>query len=178
MQRLALTLVAGMVVWSGAFAQSDIPVPAREEEQFKEAQVQLPPFPQWDKLVRFPTSWTSHEVFLDPASLSDGRDGVIRFTLVVRSPSGAENISHEGIRCETGQKRVYAFGRRNATGASDWSVARNGAWSAIPDTRANRYYFEFWRDLFCDHKVAETRADILRNIPKGGRTRREGMATE
>ncbi len=178
MLRLMFALFAMVVMWISAFAQSNLPVPPREEDQYKEAAVQLPPYPQRERLMRFPTNWTNHEIFLDPAAFADGTDGVVRFTLVVRSPSGAESVSHEGIRCETGEKRVYAYGRKSASGDAIWSPARESPWRAIPDTRANRHYFEFWRDLFCDHKVAETRADILRNIPKGGRERREGMATE
>ena len=161
---------------ASAYAQSGIPVPAREEDQFKEASIELPAYPKTENLLRFPTSWTTHEIFLDRTTLTSG-DGIVRFALLVRSPSGAESVSYEALRCATGEKRVYAFGRKSAVGG-EWSPARNSAWRLIPDGQANRYYFEFWRDVFCDHKVAEERAEILRHIAKGGRERREGMATE
>ena len=35
----------------------------------------------------------------------------LRFTLVIVSPSGARNVSYEGMNCSTGERRLYAFGR-------------------------------------------------------------------
>ncbi len=165
-----------LMLAASAFAQSGITVPAREEDQLLEAALVLPAYPKSENLLRFPTNWTNHEIFLDGATLASA-DGIVRFALLVRSPSGAESVSYEGIRCQTGEKRVYAFGRKSAAGG-EWSPARNSVWRLIPDGRVNRYYFEFWRDVFCDHKVAEERATILGHIARGGRERREGSPSE
>ena len=165
-----------LLLAASAFAQSGITVPTREEDQLTEAAVVLPAYPKSENLLRFPTNWTNHEIFLDRTTLTSA-DGIVRFTLLVRSPSSAESISYEGIRCQTGEKRVYAFGRKSAAGG-EWSPARNSAWRPIPDGRVNRYYFEFWRDVFCDHKIAEERATILGHIAKGGRERRESLPNE
>lgn len=65
--------------------------------------------------------------FVDAQSLSYGTDGVLRFTLEVVSPSGAKNVSYEGMRCATGERRFYAFGRADGT----WSKARGNQWVKI-----------------------------------------------
>lgn len=160
-----------------AGAQSNLPVPKYEEAAPVEAEVRLPAYPEERTLLRFPTSWTTHQIALDEAALAVGNDGVVRFTLVVKSASGAENVSHEGIRCETGERRVYAYGRRGAAGGV-WSAARNAAWLPIHDRGINRYYFEFWRDVFCDGKLAETKKTIVDNLRAGGRTRSQGNPSD
>ena len=157
------TLLAGF----SAVAQGSLPVPKAGDDEWKELGTTPPAYPVPAALVKFPTSWTAHEVLIDSVSLNIAADTVVRYTLVIKTAGGAENVTYEGIRCETGQRRVYAYGRRDGT----WAVARNADWQPIVDTRANRHYFEFWRDLFCDGKATETRTSILRDLPRGGRTR-------
>lgn len=165
---MALTLFICTILATGnVAAQSNLPVPKAEEDEWKEMGTKPPLYPVSAALVRFPTSWSTHEVLIDTATLNIAADAIVRYTLVIKTSGGAENVSYEGLRCETGQRRVYAFGRRDGT----WVVARNSDWRPVVDTRANRHYFEFWRDLFCDGKVTEPRADILRNLPRGGRER-------
>ena len=152
-----------------AAAQSNLPVPKAEDDEWKELGTTPPAYPVAAALTRFPTNWTTHEVLLDTATLNIAADSIVRYTLVIKSASGAANVTYEGLRCETGQRRIYAFGRRDGS----WSVARNADWRAIEDTRINRHYFEFWRDLFCDGKATESRANILRHLPLGGRPRQQ-----
>jgi hypothetical protein len=66
-------------------AQSNLPVPKREEETPRERDVPLPPYPAAESLVRFPTNWTTNAILVDHKTLSVADDGVVRFTLVVRS---------------------------------------------------------------------------------------------
>lgn len=159
--------ICSILATGNAAAQSNLPVPKTEDDEWKEMGTTPPPYPVSAALVRFPTSWTTHEVLIDTATINIAADSIVRYTLVIKTSGGAENVSYEGLRCETGERRAYAFGRRDGT----WAVARNSVWRPIVDTRANRHYFEFWRDLFCDGKVTEPRADILRNLLRGGRER-------
>lgn len=154
-------------------AQSNLPVPKREEETFRELEVPLPEYPAPASLLQFPTNWTTNTIFVDQKTLAVADDGVVRFSLVVRSASGAESVSFEGIRCVTGERRVFAYGRRVAEGGV-WSPARGSAWRQIVDSRVNRYYYEFWHDVFCDGSMPEARREILRNIGSGGRERLRG----
>jgi hypothetical protein len=87
---------------------------------------------------------TNH-FFIDGESINIGDDGVVRFTMVVKSPSGAENISYEGIRCETTEQKFYAFGRRDGT----WSNARSPTWRKIQYKDVNRQWATLYSYYFC-----------------------------
>lgn len=45
---------------------------------------------------------------VDPASVTLGPDGVIRYVIVAQSASGALNAWYEGLRCTTAQVKTYA----------------------------------------------------------------------
>lgn len=161
----------GLLASSLACAQSSLPMPDYGDNAWKELGVTPPMYPASAGLVKFPTNWTTSEVLIDGATLAVGEDNVVRYTLVIKTAGGAENVTFEGLRCETGQLRVYAFGRRDRT----WTPARVSEWKAILDTRINRHHFEFWRDVFCDGKVTEPRAIILKNVERGGRARQQSI---
>ena len=165
---------AGLLAASLAWAQSSLPVPDYGDNVWKELGVTPPAYPAAAGLVKFPTSWTTSDVLIDGATLTVGVDNVVRYTLVIKTAGGAENVTFEGLRCETGQIRVYAFGRRDRT----WVPARVSDWKAVQDTRINRHHFEFWRDVFCDGKVTELRAIILKNLERGGRERQQSIPSD
>ena len=88
--------------------------------------------------------------FIDAKSLSLADDGVVRYTLVVRGSGGAENISYEGIRCETAERRLYAFGRPGG----EWVRSRNDAWLRIEENAFNRQHAVLAKDYFCPPGMA------------------------
>src|SRR5690348_12438531 len=93
-------------------AQKNLDYEFDNEKPWVEIQAQLPPYPKPENLLQFdagPASTNLH--YVDAPSLTVGEDGVIRFSLVIKSPSGAMNVSYEGIRCQTAEKRTYAYGR-------------------------------------------------------------------
>ena len=173
--RCAALLLLALVPLPPAMAQSNLPVPRSEENEFKD--VDAPPLPAYPKaasLLRFPTTWSTSQVLVDTDTLTVHDDAVIRYTLVVKAAGGAENVTYEALRCGTGQLRVYAYGRRDGT----WSPARNSRWREISDSGINRHHFEFWRDVFCDGKALERRSDILLNIKRGGRERPQSIPSD
>ena len=158
-----------------AVAQSNLPVPRYDEKDSQDSDSPpLPAYPKPASLIRFPTSWTTSEVFVDGETLTVHGDGLIRYTLVVKAAGGAENVSYEALRCGTGQLRVYAYGQRDGT----WATARVSQWRGISDSRINRHHFEFWRDVFCDGKALERRSDILLNLKRGGRERPQSIPSD
>ena len=87
-----------------------------EKKAFVETDVKLPPLPKPENLLAFEhSSANTNRFFIDADSIVIGTDGIVRYTMVVKSPSGAENVSYEGIRCETTEQKFYAFGRRDGT---------------------------------------------------------------
>ena len=68
------------------------------------------------------------EVFVDGRQLFRGTDGVVRYLLLFRSPSGAESVFYEGMRCGARQWRRYAYGSQGRMRAalSDWQPLGQG----------------------------------------------------
>lgn len=173
----ACLLAAFCGLMASAAQAQNIPVPKYEEEQQRErlaSPVPLPAFPKKENLMRFPTSWTSNEVYIDTSSFVFGDSEVLSYTLLVRGSGGAENYTFESLRCISGERRVLAYGKNDGT----WSPARNVSWQQIRDTGINRHYFEFYRDVFCSGKTLERKEDILRNIRGGGRERYVSPASD
>ena len=98
----------------------------------QETDVRLPPYPDPGRAIAVDLDLgrLSYRAFVDPQSLSVGEEGVVRYTLLLRSPGGVVNVFFEGVRCGDGQYRRYAYGidgrwKRYAT--SRWRyIRRNG----------------------------------------------------
>jgi hypothetical protein len=156
---LALAIALPSVCWS---ASSDRDF---AEKPWIEIQAQLPPFPQAENLIPFFVSAASDNKFLiDGESLVVATDGVVRYTLVIVSPSGAQTISYEGIRCATGERRIYALGRSDKT----WSKARNDEWTRIKESALNRHHAELYSQYFCTVGVNIRDADDARRALRQG----------
>jgi len=138
-----------------------------EEEQeklnWKEAAVTPPPYPGDADLVEFQvSSGTTFRFFIDPASLSVGPDGVVRYTLVARSPSGVANVSYEGIRCSSRSYKIFA---RGAGGR--WSP-RQGEWQPIEVKMIQRWHnVLYWEYLCPNHRPIETAAEGVQALRQG-----------
>lgn len=117
-----------------------------DEEEWREAAVELPPAPQAANLVPIEISQlTSNRFAVDLTSVEYGDDGVIRYTIVITSPSGVQNVAYEGIRCATAERRTYAFGKADGT----WRQARSSKWLRIEDNNMNRHHAALFKDYFC-----------------------------
>jgi hypothetical protein len=117
------------------------------DPDWQEGAVDTPAAPQTDGLRAFDIGSPSpNAFFVDMQSVSVGEDGVVRYTLIVRTPGGAENVTFEGIRCATGERRIYASGRKDGT----WVPMKNSAWQPISDNTYNRPRAALAYDYFCD----------------------------
>lgn len=137
-----------------------------QEKPWQEVQAQLPAYPKKEALLPFQVSpATANRYFIDPASLSVGTDGVVRYTAVVQAAGGAEDVSFEGMRCSTGERKLYAFGHADRA----WSRNRYAKWEPIPMRQATSYQRVLFKHYFC---VPEDRRDVktfLYNLRHGGR---------
>lgn len=131
-----------------------------EGKSWPELKALLPTYPRPDNLVRIyvgPT--TTFEFYVDTSSLKVTETGIVRFTLVARSSSSAMNVSYDGIRCDSRERRSYAFGQFDGT----WLQARNSQWVPIGRAQANSQYATLADDVFC---------------PAGGRVRTAAEAVQ
>lgn len=121
-----------------------------EERNWREGGFSLPAYPQAADLVEFEVRQASgFRFFVDRSSLSVGKDGVVRYALVARSPSGVDNVSYEGIRCKAKTMKAYAFGRVGGR----WSE-RGTDWQPLEPGGAQRPQLALWREYFCPHAIA------------------------
>jgi hypothetical protein len=104
----------------------------------------LPEYPREEWLVPFfVSSASSFKFFIDAPSVSTGADGVVRYALVVRSAAGADSITYEGMRCSTGEYRIYATGV-----GGKWNPAA-GAWRRIEPRSVQRWHNALYKEYFC-----------------------------
>lgn len=126
-------------------------VQAKQDEEVKkafvESEVKLPNAPQEKDLLLFHISDTQR-FFLDTQSLSLATDGSFRYTLVAKSNAGATSISYEGLRCDTLEKRLFAFGRKDGS----WSESRNKDWGLISNSDSNRQQSILASDFVCSYR--------------------------
>ena len=136
----------------------------QERLNWKEGDVRLPAFPKDEGLLEFQVSGaTRFRFFIDLASVLPGPDGVVRYTLVARSPAGFSNISYEGIRCATSSWKMYALGNDGR-----WS-ARESEWRDIEPRSVQRWHLELRHRYFCPGRVAIfTAAEGVNALRRGG----------
>ncbi|MCL4801223.1 MAG: hypothetical protein KJ025_16640 [Burkholderiales bacterium] len=117
------------------------------EAPFREERVALPPPPRDENLIRFDAG-PARRAFtyaVDAASLTVGADGVVRYTLVARSDAGATNVTYEGIRCETRERRVYAYARSDGK----WLDRHATGWAKIGAPAREGHVYVLYADFFC-----------------------------
>lgn len=125
---------------------------------------ELPPYPANDRLVPFfMSSASDFKFFIDPASLSVGKDRLVRYTLVARSASGADNVSYEGMNCLTSEYIVYAYGAQGG-----W-VARPAQWRAIESRSVQRWHNTLSQEYFCPNGLPiSSTAEGVAALTRGG----------
>lgn len=144
-----------LLICTAAWSQ---PAEPGQDAQAAESEVTLPAPAQKNNLLPFYVSATTTMDFaIDAKSLSVTPEGIVRYTLVITSKSGASNISYEGIRCATAEKKLYATGKTDG----GWSPSRRNVWSAIWDTGANRQHAALLKDYFCDGTSVAGKAEAI-----------------
>lgn len=131
-----------------------------EEKKWVELESNPPEFPRPNDLIEIDAgAATSNRFYIDGKTLTVGQDGVVRYVMVVKTSAGSTNVSYEGLRCGTRERKLYAFGRSDNT----WSAARNPAWQAIKPGSQHAFLFRLY---FCPNRViiykAEEGVDALK----------------
>lgn len=112
--------------------------------------VQLPPLPQPANLIPvYVAPNSTNRFYVDGASLSVGTGGLIRYAVVIKSPSGASTVNFEGMRCPDWLRVLYAFGQSDGT----WAKSRNSEWKPIGGSGPNGYQYVLYRYYFCPEGV-------------------------
>jgi hypothetical protein len=115
-----------------------------DPEPWKELNFELPPYPQDSDLMEFQVDKpdSQFKYFVDGKNIQLGDDGVVRLTLVIKSRTGAANVSYEGLRCDIRQFKVYAYGVRGA-----FKLVKGAEWEKLKQTGYDRYRLDL-RDFY------------------------------
>ena len=161
---LALILGAASLPGAAQWAAWDYDFD-QEKKSWKEIQAQIPAYPQAGNLVPLDVGrGTGHLFYVDAGSISRGEDGVMRYTAVIKAAGGAMNVSFEGMRCETRERKVYAFGRPDGT----WVRARDPGWTRVAYTDAAPHQGMLFRDYFCPSRFHLPRPqDVVTALKRG-----------
>jgi hypothetical protein len=149
---LALLLAAGAAQAQPAGSDSDA--------DWKESEVPPPPALRTTGLVALEVPGSSLHFGVDPGSVAVGSDKVVRYVAVATGVGGAVNGMYEGLRCSTGEVKVYA---RYLPG-SGWTEVRDGQWRSIRESQF-RHSRAIARDGACiGHGTNRSAAQIVREL--------------
>jgi hypothetical protein len=133
-----------------------------EDPNWRESAVPPPPAFDLNRLIRVDGPPGSSLTYgIDPVTLSVTPESVVRYVIAATSKDGGQNIMYEGIRCSTGQHRVYA---RYRTGAG-WSPLQEGDWQSLYGSAATRHAQALSVAGLCkDRSVNRSAANIVRTL--------------
>ncbi|HEX7642227.1 MAG TPA: CNP1-like family protein [Burkholderiaceae bacterium] len=164
MTTIRMTRLAGAAVLLCAIA---LPCAAADDEDaFVEAGWQTPDAPKDADLLSFYTGLTGLKFSIDAKSLTVGKDGVARYTMVAVSPGGAKNVSYEGLRCATMEHKLYAVG--NADGS--WTKARDPQWLPIVVKGPTVQHATLAKEYVCKDSQMPGKPDAIVNDMRYHRT--------
>lgn len=154
--RMLLTLaLCGMssMALAGLLSDSDTKATPKEENALA-----LPDAPKTENLLRYTVGAAGAMSFaIDAKSVIVGDDQIVRFSSVISSASGALNISYEGIRCKTGERKLFATGRPDGS----WNTMPDAEWRPISGASANSYQAALMKDFFCDGESVAGKASTI-----------------
>lgn len=127
---------------------------------WKEAEAPPPPPLRTAGLIPLEMPRSQLRFGVDPASVSIGNDGIVRYVVVATGAGGAVNGLYEGIRCNTGEFKVYA---RHTGGG--WTAASGSDWRRLHDQPNSRHSLVVARTGACiGHGPNRSPAHVVRDL--------------
>ncbi|HEX7889723.1 MAG TPA: CNP1-like family protein [Ramlibacter sp.] len=118
---------------------------AFDHPDWKELEAPPPPPLRTTGLIPLEITGSSLRFGVDPASISVGSDSIVRYVVVATSSTGTTNAIYEGLRCGSGEVKVYA--RHNPD--SGWVPAKDSPWQVLQSTANYRYSLYVARNGAC-----------------------------
>ena len=137
-----------------------------EQNKWSEEITSLPELPDEQYLIEFNAvaSYAQYRYAIDEKTLSVGKkDAVVRFIIVISSPSGVKNSYYQGLNCYKKQIKTYAYASENKLIASSQPF-----WKEFSDKGVLGYSKGLAEFYFCNSfDNALTRKEILNNLKYG-----------
>ena len=106
--------------------------------------------------------YVSIKVGVDPDTIVVGKDGVVRYVVVMVNTTGSVSASFEGIRCNTDEFKVYARMGSSAV----WSAVTTPQWKDLTANMPSRHSHALARQGACEGRTATTKDEILRALTR------------
>lgn len=153
----AMVIALSLVISAPALRAQLVPM----DPDWREVDAPTPPAVKTTGLIPLELPGSTLRFGVDPSSVSLDSDGIVRYVVVAASASGAVNGLYEGIRCNTGEFKVYA--RHNP--GSGWVVSKNADWRAFTDVPSSRHSLLVARSGACiGHGPNRSAAQIVRDL--------------
>ena len=131
---------------------------------WREIVAEIPPLPGAEEfnLLQIDTLPQEMRAYLHVPTLSvSERDDVVRYWLLLAGQAGGFNATYEGVRCNTGEYKVYAYG--NPKRQPQVRVVPNPEWQTRKAARHN-YRDELTRDYLCAGRSPRTLTQIRTEV--------------
>ena len=162
---LSIPVLAGNVYEEASKTQYNTYYLEKDEVPWEEVQASLPPAPKPEGLIPIDVGSGARFTYLvDTPSVEVGQDGVVRYTLLARSPSGAENVTFEGLRCENGDHKLYAFGRKSG----EWAKNPRSQWTPIRARALNNPQSALFFHYLCPALDKPRTTEVVRQLLRTG----------
>ena len=119
---------------------------------FKEGTTAMPLNPPNKTTIQpfYVSQQTIFKFAVDIDSILIGNDGVTRYTVIITSPNGNNQVQYEGIRCDSFQWRLYGTFESGV-----WKENPLSSWNPIKDHAPNRYQAALAQGAFCNFTSQE-----------------------
>ena len=136
-----------------------------QDPDWKEVEIPAPPAFRVDRLVQLEMPrHISLKVGFDPDTLRVTNDGIVRYVMVATATSGSSYASYEGIRCLTGEVKVYA--RHGAAG--QWIPVKDPQWKPLNDNQPSPHAMALARQGACNSRApaSQVPAEIIKEFTR------------
>ncbi len=152
-----LALAAGGTCFAQLLGETDV--------DWKEQGVPPPPALKTERLIALEIPGSLLNFGVDPDSIAVGKDGVVRYVVVARSSSGAMNAMYEGVRCSTGEWKVYA--RHNPD--AGWKQVQDAEWKPMSGNAQARHSLAIARTGACVGRgMNRSASQVVRDLRTSG----------
>jgi CNP1-like family len=165
--RFTQSLLIGLTFATTSFAQLLVTDP-----DWQESEAPAPPALNLKGLVPFEVSAMSNLTWaLDSTAVTIVGDGLVRYVVVARSPSGVFNALYEVINCSKGEMKTYAriVGKEadvDTKDAKKWVAVQDPQWKSMYDMPSKHALVLAKQGVCTGNTAAQTVIEIVTALKK------------
>ena len=162
--RFASALLIGLTLTMPSFAQL-----LATDPDWQESEAPPPPALNFKGLVPFEVSTVSNLNWaLDASAITIVGDGLVRYVVVARSPSGVFNALYEVINCSKGELKTYAriVGKEADAETKKWVAVQDPQWKSMYDVPSKHALALAKQGVCTGNTAAQTVSEIVTSLKK------------